>query len=193
MEKFADQMQALLGEKLNAYHGLTELFRQERRAIVDMDLAFIWEAVTLKKEIAGTIQGIRTAIVELLGAGGAGAVGVVGNKDHTENHAENHTEDRTIDVDSFSSAKLISILDLSNFDLPNRTKASVHSLVFAIEREKAEVARLAFENQNHVQERLKIIEGIVSNFIPEPDLKRYGSRGYATSSDRANSFISRAV
>ena len=62
MEKIADQIESLLTEKCDTYRDLAELFKKERKAIIDMDVASIWEAATRKKQIGKKIQTLCTSI-----------------------------------------------------------------------------------------------------------------------------------
>lgn len=167
MEKIADSIETLLQKKLASYQALTELLTQEREAIVDMDVASLWEASDRKKEIAKNIESLRNSILYLFDQQGI---------------------EHSMEVLSFSLAQLMSLVSFSKPE-----KAALSALKFAIDKEKAEVARLSMENQTHVQERLKVIEGLVATLLPVPDDNCYGWTGAGGLPNKANCFISQEV
>lgn len=167
MENFADSIETLFQKKRVSYQALTELLTQERDVIVDMDIASLWEVADRKKEMAKNIESLRNSILHLFDQQGI---------------------EHSMDVISFSMAQLLVL-----FCVPNREKAALADLKFAIDKEKAEVARLAMENQAHVRERLEIIEGLVDTLLPEPEYRWYGWTGSAVVPDKANCFISQEV
>ena len=167
MENFADGIERLLIKKHDTYRCLAALLEQERRAIVDMDVACIWKTVTRKKEIGKTIESIRNRFLCLLDHQGI---------------------DHSMAPDSFSLAKLMSL-----FSVANDKKARFLALKDSINTDKADVARLAFENQSHVQERLEIINNLVATLLPQPKQDIYGGKGTVRPPVRANCFINKAV
>ncbi|MCP4118208.1 MAG: hypothetical protein GY737_22980 [Desulfobacteraceae bacterium] len=167
MEKIADSIETLLKNKLTSYQGLTELLTQERDAIVDMDVASLWEASNRKKKIAKNIESLRNSILYLF---------------------EQEGIEHSMDVGSFSLAQLLTLVSFSKPE-----KLALGALKFAIDKEKAEVARLSMENQNHVQERLEVVEGLVATLLPIPDNGWYGWTGSEVSPAKANCFISQEV
>lgn len=150
MEKIADQIESLLTEKYNTYRDLSELFKKERKAIVEMDISSIWEAATQKKHIGEKIERLRTSIEPLM-------------------------------------------KKFFRFSVSNREKATFSSLNLAIDMEKAEMSRLASENQKYVQERLGIIENLVATILPLPEQERYGWTGSVMLPLKANCLINKAV
>jgi len=167
MEKFADQIETLLIKKQNAYGELVELLKKERQSIVDIDIASLWEASTRKKQIGKSIETLRSNILFQFDQQGV---------------------DHSMVNTSFSLVKLMSL-----FSVSNREKARLLALKFAIDSEKAEVGRIAMENQKHVRERLGIIENLVATLIPMPASERYGWRGSVMLPDQANCFINKEV
>lgn len=167
MEKIADSIETLLQKKLASYQALTEVLKQERDAIVDMDTASLWEASERKKEIAKNIEGLRNSILYLFDQQGI---------------------DHSMEVVSFSLAQLMTL-----FPFSKSGKVVLSALKFAIDKEKAEVARLAMENQTHVRERLEVVDGLVATLLPVPDEDWYGWTGAVRLPDKANCFISQEV
>ncbi len=167
MENFADGIERLLIKKHDAYRCLVSLLEQERRAIVDMDVASIWKTVTRKKEIGKTIETLRNSMLYLL---------------------EQQGIDHSMAVASFSLTKFLSL-----FSVANGKKACFLALKDTINTDKADVARLASANQRHVQERLKIINSLVATLVPQPEPGSYGGKRSGRSPASANCFINKAV
>ncbi len=167
MEKFADSIETLLQKKLASYKALTELLTQERGAIADMDLAALWEASDRKKEIGKNIESLRSSILFLFDQQGV---------------------EHSMEVGTFSLAQLMSLVSFSKPE-----KAALAAVEFFINKEKAEVARLAMENQTHVRDRLEVVEGLVATLLPIPDEGWYGWKGSEILPAKANCFISQEV
>ncbi len=167
MENFADEIERLLIKKQETYGGLAAILEKERRAIVDMDVAAIWETSARKKEIGKTIGKIRSRILSLMDQQGI---------------------DHVMANTPFSLTKLMSL-----FSVANGQKARLMALKDIINTDKADVARLAAENQNHVKERLEIINNLVATLLPQPKPDSYGGKRSEMSPARANCFINKAV
>lgn len=167
MENFADGIERLLIKKHDTYRCLVALLEQERRAIVDMDVAAIWKTVTRKKEIGKTIEALRNSMLCLL---------------------EQQGLDHSMEVSSFSLTKVMSL-----FSVANGKKARFSALKEAINTDKSDAARFAFENQSHVQERLKIINNLVATLVPRPESVSYDGKRSERAPARANCFINKAV
>jgi hypothetical protein len=162
MEKFADQIQTLLQEKLSCYGQLKKLLENDLEAILAVDVDFLWMSAKEKNETAGQIEAIRCAILGLLDE-----QGIV----------------HSMDSSSFRLSSLGAFI-LGKFD-----RAGVEALVIAIDIKKDEIQALAQANNGYVAEHLKVIGDVMSTIVKGKDRDHYGASGRVYGNSESNHFI----
>ena len=167
MEKFADRVELLLQKKLAGYLALTELLTEERTAIVDMDIASLWEAATRKKELTRTIESIRNSILHLFDEKGI---------------------DHAMDLGSFRLSLLSPLVPGAA-----REKVGIETARLAIDEQKDEIQRLASENQRYVGDYMGVIDDVISTLIHLTGQEQYQFSGKLCQSEQSNHFIQAEV
>lgn len=151
MEDAIRHIEMLCQEKLLVYQNLLKLFRTERKAIIQADVAKLWAFSKEKKELADKIHELRMTIF-----------------DHA-NESELIIED---DQSKYSLVKIITAL-------PGREKGTLVNLNMALNEMKRKITALSHENKVYLEESLKTIEdlvGIIARSCVREE--RYGRETY---------------
>ncbi|MDY0219617.1 MAG: flagellar export chaperone FlgN [Desulfobacterium sp.] len=162
MEKFADQIQVLLQEKLACYGHLKKLLEDDLEAILAMDVDFLWTSAKEKNKTAGQIESVRSKILDLLDD-----QGVV----------------HSMDTDSFRLSTLGSCV------LGKVVRVGVEAMVIAINTRKDEIQALAQANNRYISEHQKVIGDVISTIVKVNDLDHYGGSGRISEKKESNHFI----
>ncbi len=167
MEKFADEIERLLEEKLSLYKKLIGILETEKTYIADMDVDSLWVATSQKKSLAISIEGTKQNIRSLFGEIYSGL---------------------DMDVRSFSLSRLIKFLNVSS-----EKRDELDKIRLAINTCKSDISGMASENKQFINEYLAIINGIFSTIMDTADRKGYNNSGAVLKQNTTNRLISAEV
>jgi len=151
MKDTIHHIEVLCQEKILAYQNLLKLFRKERKAIIQADVAVLWEFTREKRVLADKIHELRKTIF-----------------DHAMEAGFIIEEDQS----KYSLVKIIAAL-------PVREKGTLVNLNMALNEMKQKIAALSHENKVYLEESLKTINdlvGIITRSCVREE--RYGRETY---------------
>lgn len=163
MEKTADEIQRILGEKFACYQQIHLVLKAEKKAIKDIDLSMIWETTKAKKGLVGKIMGLRNELVLV---------------------CQNHSPGLAIGTenDSFSLQSLVNALPLPT----GKGKDDIRALKQSIDKEKDVVDRLTKLNQLRVKKNLSVVDDIMAVIANNASQAQYTGRGMVTRNRKDN-------
>jgi len=163
MEKFIHKLENLFQKKLSLYKILKEVFEQERKYIVDMDVDSLWKITDRKKQLASEIERIREEILSLLE-----------EKKVPLNKGEN----------GFSLLQSINSLPFSV-----KIKSDLKKVKVQLDITKEELAVLALENKRYINEYLSVINGIFATITESENSESYTKTGMASKGNNKKHLI----
>ena len=162
MEKFTDQIQSLLQEKLACYGQLKSFLEEDLKAILAMDVDSLWCISKKKNKAVRQIESVRCKILDLLND-----QGIV----------------HSMDSISFRLSMV------GDFFLGNMELAGVEAMVIAINTQKDEIQTLARANNDYISEHLKVIGDMMLTIVKINDQDHYGVSGRISENKESNHFI----
>ena len=152
MEKFAYKMEDMLREKLGLYKEIRQTLEEEKKAVVDMDIDSLWAITDRKKDLASRIKKIRQRMLHLIEEKGVRS---------------------EMDVESFRLSRLVNLLPVSS-----EKRSRMNNIRTTIDGEKDEVARLASESKQYVNDYLAVVDDIMGTMVSSAEGKdRYDCYG----------------
>ena len=167
MEKFAGKMERLLQEKLFLYQELLNILEEEKSYIVDMEIDSLWGTISRKKSLALNIESVGQKIFSLF---------------------DEIYSSLNIDAQSFNLSHMIKIMNVSS-----EKRAGLRKINLAINTCKKEIAILASENKNFINEYLAIIDGVFSTVLDTPNEEKYNHSGTVLKNDGKSYLINTEV
>lgn len=167
MEKFAYKIEHLLLEKLSLYEKLQTIFEEEKTYVIDMEIDSLWVTISKKKSLALSIESVRQKIIFLFDQTYSGL---------------------NMDTQPFSLSYMIKIMNV-----PSEKRMELRKINLAVTTCKKQIARLAYENKNYINEYLAIIDGVFSTVLDTTDKKQYSNSGTVLKNDDKNLLINTEV
>ncbi|MCP3941182.1 MAG: flagellar protein FlgN [Desulfobacteraceae bacterium] len=154
MEKFVQKLEVLFQKKISLYKTLKNIFEQERKHIVDMDVDSLWKITDRKKQISSEILQIREQIFSLF-------------------------EEKKLPMDKgekgFSLFQSINRLPFSA-----KIKSNLKKLKSQLDIGKEELIVLALENKRYINEYLSVINDIFVTITGTENSELYTNVGTAS-------------
>lgn len=167
MEKFADMVENLLGEKLILYKELQTILERENHCIVDMDIDGLWETIARKKQIVLKLELLSKHLFSLL---------------------EKRAEELSMEYTSFKLSDFIKKMPVSP-----KVKSKLNKIRLALSICKQGVSDLALANKRYLNESLSVIDDIFSTTIDKAHRKQYNNSGNILPGKEKNHLISAEV
>lgn len=151
METSWSEMEALFHKKIMLYGDLSDILKQEKKSIMEIDIDSLWKISEEKQKIASDIDGVRRSILDAL----------------TEASIPHD-----MDVASFQISRILAVLPKGIGERLNKAYVTLLAL-------KDEVQGFLEENKRFVREYLEVLDDLIGIITdvggPEPvyDKSRY--------------------
>lgn len=133
MDTFAEKMEVLFQEKILLFQEIADCLKSERDSLMQSDVEALWQFSDKKHDVSSKIEAIRNEILD---------------KMTKEDIVHSMT------ATTFNLAKVVSLL-------PDTLKKRLKKFQFTLDKIKPQVASIAQQNKQFVEEYLKVIDELV--------------------------------